>query len=484
MKNRRAAFTFVELIVSMALIFLVLGMSGNLLWNFSRAQLVTNEKYNLNSAMRIASTETNDILRFSSALFTIPEGRFFEANLTDGWNYYGLSPDNTEVIKFTYEERLNGMGIMELRHWRDVVIPARANIQYNMTFVKSTTNDQIVTFRIIATNTLSNTATVAIESEVEVLNALQVVDRGTPLQAAVAIAFRAEERPEDQIVGVITMVMDASGSMAWNLNKSKTSNVPVLEQRITKVKNALNGYTKTSGEVVEGMINEFGKEDNIEIALVPFSTSANSPDTKSSTSNASHQFYRVTNATQRTALKNLVTGMIADGGTNTGDGMRRAYYRNEFFKNNVKTMANYGSKFSTKDYMIILVDGITTMATSVGGVGDSKYKQDDGHVSNFNRPSNWNDAGIIGHGSEERVETDRYVELIGAKIKEAKTKVYVIGFSELSSELASVQKIANAAGATSTSVYKFTDSLDLDAVFTEIKADIMKDLWHVRGPKL
>lgn len=486
---KKQGFTLIELIVAMALITIVVGISADMMINAIRTQSLVSNSYDVNVEMRTASQYTNDVLRYSSAIFTVPEGRFFEGNLTEGWSYFGLSQDKREIIKYTYEQRLNGSNVLELRHWKDVVVATQPNIEYSLLFerVTSGTNDRLVKFSIVAHNTSNNTTSVAISSEVEVQNALQVVDRGTLLTPSIAIAYKAEERPQDQIVGVVTMVMDVSGSMGWNMNKSLTSNVPANDQRIGKVKSALNGYTKANNVVIPGMISEFAKEDNIEVAVVPFSTSANTPDVFSSSSTANHQFYKVAVASQSTALKSYIANLSANGGTNTGDGMRRAYYRNQYFKNNVKTMAGYGSKYTTKDYMIILVDGITTMASSVGGTGDSQYKVDDGYLANttwYYDPAYWGNAGIIGHGSEKRDITDRYVELIGEKIKAAKTKVYVIGFSERSEELASVEEIATAAGALSTNVYKFTDNLDLDQVFSEIKADIMKDLWHVRGPKL
>lgn len=481
--NKSKGFTLVELILAIGLIGIVITLSANMITLSTRVHKVTVDEYTLQSSIRLAVDKTNDVVRYSTALFTIPTGRFLESNLTDGWHYFGVSNDGSEIIRYIYEER---GGVTD--HWKEVVVAAHPNVKYELHFEAvdhAGTGDfgKMLKFAFVAVLQDTNQKRIVIESEVEAVNALQVVDRGTALSPAIALAYRADDRPQNEILGVITMVLDVSGSMNYALGGA-TSGVATEDRRITKLKNALNGYTKVNGEVVEGMINEFAKEEYIEIAIVPFSTSANYPTTTSASSSQNHPFYKVSDPTQKNNLRTIVSGLNADGGTNTGDGMRRAYFRNKYFKDNITTMPSYGNNFSTRDYMIILVDGVTTMATSNGGTGDSRYRVTDGHVNNLTWNSNINttSAGIIGHGSQERSDTDRYVELIGAMIKNAGIKVYVIGFSEVNNELLSVNKIATAAGASTPNVYKFTENLDLDEVFKEIKADIMKDLWHVRGP--
>lgn len=478
--NKRKGITLVELILAMSLVSIIITLSASMIILANKSHKVTIDEYELQSTIRLATEKTNKILRYSSAIFTIPKGRFFEANLTDGWSYFGISPDGYEIIAYIYEQRTNSSGVLELKHWKEVVVPKRDNIKYEFVFEKNTgvANDRVIKYSIIAKTVDTNSEKIDVDSEVEVLNALQVVDRGTAVTPAVAIAYRSDARPQGEVVGNITMVLDVSGSMAYRLNGTQNS-VPESEKRITKLKSALNT-----------MINEFSKEEYVEISIVPFSTSANYPNTTDESSKDEPPFYKVSNPTKKTALLGKVDGLTANGGTNTGDGMRRAYYRNKYFTDNIHNtaiMPDYGPGFSTREYMIILVDGVTTQATSIGGSGDSKYKTNEGYQSNltwYSYSGQWNNAGIIGKGNDEDPVTDRYVEIIGQKIKDRNIKVYVIGFSSLTAELNSVNKIATAAGALNKDVYKFTDALDLNDVFAEIKADIMKDLWHIRGPKL
>lgn len=476
-------FTLVELLVVLAILLVAMSLSTSLIFFSTKAHESTFDEYQLQAKMRTASEKTNTAVRYSSAVFTIPEGRFFEANLTAGWNYLGVSSDKKEIIRYVYEER---GGIT--KHWKEVIVPDQQNLEFDLTFqkVNADPNDKILKFKLVGTVLGDNSRKITIETDIDALNALQIVDRGTISNPAVAIAYRSDERPEEEIVGDITIVVDTSGSMAYDLNGNQTG-VPTSEMRITKLKNALVGYTKPSGEIVEGMINSFSREENVEICLVPFSRSANYPTPTSEFSSQTHPFYRVSLGSEKSQLIDLINDLNASGGTNTGDGMRRAYYRNKWFHDNVTTMSEYGSQFTSRDYMIILVDGVTTMATSVGGTGDSRYRVNDGYQSNltwWNNSWDWDEAGIIGGGNYENYVTDRYVELIGSYIKNANIKVFVIGFSSLESELNSVNNIAIAAGAESGDIYRFTDSLDIDIVLDEIKSEIMRDLWFIRGPSL
>lgn len=464
----RKGITLVELIIAMSLVSIIITLSVNMILLANKTHAVTIEEYDMQSIVRLATEKTNKVLRYSSAVFTIPKGRFFEANLTDGWSYFGLSDDvgENEIISYVYEQR----GLV-LKHWKEVVVPKKDNIRYEFVFEKdpTVTSDRAIKYSIVVKNLASNSEKIAIESEIEVLNALQVVDRGTVFTPAVAIAYRSDARPLGEVVGAITMVLDVSGSMAYRLDGTQNS-VTEPEKRITKLKSALTS-----------MIDEFSKEEYIEISIVPYSTSANYPDPTSTSSNEKHPFYKVNVPAQKTNLLARVNALNAKGGTNTGDGMRRAYHRNLYFTNNITTLPGYGSSFSTREYMIILVDGVTTYASSQDSGGSEGYRIDDSYLSNLGTSGT---NKIVGNGSSMSYISTRYVEIIGKLIKDRNIKVYVIGFSSDVDELGSVNDIATAAGALAKDVYKFTDALDLNQVFEEIKADIMKDLWHIRGPKL
>ena len=461
-RKRLTGFTLIELIITLALVTMVISVSTNMIIFSMNSHEVTVNEYELQSAIRIASDVTNRVIRYSSAIFTIPSGRFYEANLTEGWSYFGVSDDKKEIVRYTYETR---GGVTQ--HWKDVLVPAQDNLTYDFVFEQaSNSNDSILRYKIIGIVSGTSTQKIEIESELEALNALQVVDRGSLFTPATAIAYRSDERPTNQIVGVVSMVMDVSGSMGDTLagNPASSGN-----SRLDKLKLSLGN-----------MINEFAKEENMELCLVPFSTTANyhtsSPEDgpTSYSANNKHKFYKVSDNTQRAEMINVISDLYALGGTNTGDGIRRAYYRNLYYRTFVNDISSgYGSGHTTKDYMIILVDGVTTYRS---GTSTTSFISDDRYIS-----SNYY---IYGTGNSESTSNDNYVSEIGSLVKNSGIKVYVIGYSSVADELLSVNKIATAVGALSKDVYYFTDALDLDEVFAEIKADIMKDLWHVRGPRL
>ena len=89
---------------------------------------------------------------------------------------------------------------------------------------------------------------------------------------------------------------------------------------------------------------------------------------------------------------------------------------------------------------------------------------------------------IVGNGSSLDAKGTAYVNLIGQKLQDENVKVYVIGFSSLSSELESVNDIAEACGATPDAVFRAGTQGALTEVFDTIKADIINDLSSVIGP--
>lgn len=402
--------------------------------------------------------------------------------LDEGWHYIGVSADKKSIVKYTYVVK-DSVG----SHVASTIVAPNDDIEYELVFERTNTeiNESVLKMRIIAhvlNNGSKTNKKIEIETELEALNALQVIDKGTKLSPSIALAFRADERPlGKEVVAAITMVLDVSGSMDKKLNNGTAQHES--EKRITKVKNALNGYTY-QGNKVEGMINEFAKEDNIEIAIVPFARSGNYPDPRAAnTSNVfKHPFYSVSKSEdQKNNLINAVKALEAEDGTNTGDGMRQAYYRNINFKSDNASAKGYSSSANIRNYMIILVDGVTTMATADG---KNKYKTEDGAVKTMSwddtESLNFDHVGIIGHGSVSQPNTENYVKAIGALVKAANIKVYVIGYAP--NITSGINLIANETGAIK--VYNYSENMNLDEIFSEIKVNIMEDIWHISGPQI
>jgi len=434
MRRSKKGVTLVELIIVSALVIVVMSLGLNLLLFGNKAQAVSTDEYELQTAARIASETTNKIVRYSTAVFTINESSFREDNLTAGWNYFGISPDKTEIVQYTYDA-------VNKTHIKTAVISAQTGMTYRLRFWKNdkSNDNKLLSFAIEAIKDGSAVKKIDIDTQLEALNSLQVIDRSTLSDPATALAYRSDERPM-AIYGAISMVLDRSGSMDWDIYGNNTyteSNKRISILRTEAAK----------------LVNAFAKEQNISISLAPFSTSGNSVG----------PFYSSSNETG--SLIGAISGLSANGGTNTGDGMRRGYYQIVNFNLNHSDM-------TCKNYMIILVDGVTTYYTSRSG---SYYLADGAINENYD---------VHGYGSSLDPYGTQYVDRVGNLIRSYANgiKTYVIGFSAKYNDLGSIQDIANAAGTDAGNVYQYASDRDLGVIFEAIRKDILNDLWVINGP--
>jgi hypothetical protein len=255
------------------------------------------------------------------------------------------------------------------------------------------------------------------------------------------------------------MVLDTSGSMAWGLDGNTTPSPS--DSRIYALRTQ-----------AAALITKFAVEDNIDIKLVPFNTSANDSD------NSAYVFRNA--KTGQAALLTAVSGLTAGGGTNTGDGLRRAYWA--LYNHNQEV----GTGVRASNYLIVLVDGVTTFAsvnTSTDSHGHTiitSFVTQDGTVNE----ARVSDGGqIAGNGAYLDTQYgEPYVDLIGEDYIQGFARVYVIGFSAKATELDSVDDIAAACG--SDNVYTADSATALSDVFSAIEEDIVNDLWYLQGPKL
>ncbi|NTV90861.1 MAG: VWA domain-containing protein, partial [Clostridiales bacterium] len=433
----------------------------------------------------------NKIVRYSTALFAIPESGFenLSANM-DGWDYFGIEdvsiPGTTETGSRIVEYIHNGLA--SGGHSANVILEAQPNIYYKFSFSKPDIydlEDKLLNISITGYSTKILDASgnpkvkQLVTTQVEAQNAMQVIDRGS----ATAIAFRNEDRPGTlkSVEAHVTMVMDKSGSMKEDLDGGPAASEN--QQRIYFLK-----------EAGKSLVSKFANSRNIFVSLVPFSTSANNPS----------DFYNAYSDTDTLKAFFDSSSFYAEGGTNTGDGMRRAYHKlmNKDAVTSGATVANY---------MIILVDGVSTFASVDSYTGNywnpSTYDLfetdgniDDAEHSNGHGNTYFNQIIDYGYntytdrfGNTVTVDTNNrfakeYVNVIGQKIKnkvtEANSKwtVYIVGYSNVSSEITCINSIKDACGAKA--VYTATDYNGLLNVFDTIQNDIANDLWFLMGPDL
>ena len=464
--NNKKGFTLVELIVVLALLGVILAGSYSILSFGNTVHRMGIDEFEIQASARLTAQHISNVARYASATFTIPKSSFKESNLTDGWDYIGIM--DGEVVLYKYEQQ---GGVWD--HYKTVVAPKSDKINYEIFFNKvvADNTEKIIGFTILGfvdDQVIEYDADgnpkghITIISQSESLNSLQVVHKGDGSEPATAVAFRTSirENPvleEIKPIAQIAMVLDVSGSMAWAMDGSTTTTV--ADRRITKLKNSSIN-----------LINNFEASDYpIYVSLIPFSTDANDPN----------PFYLVDSHTG--TLTGIINSLAALGGTNTGDGIRRAYYR---IVNN-RTNAAFVNR-TVSDYLIILVDGVSTYGSVVSS-SNNNFFTSDGNVAS---------SQVKGSGSSlDTTFGTPYVEAIGNMIKaDGKIKVHVIGFAKSNNATVEAEFKTNlnfigqktGAEAVSSGIYYHLagDEDELDIIFGAIQKEILNDLWYIDGTQL
>lgn len=514
--------TLIELVISLALAGIFMVMAINVLDYGFKVQTNYEEEYDLQAEMRLALEQVNRYIRFASAVFAVKADSFAPVATADpnvvtglrsGWDFFGVSPDGRQLVRYRYESN-----VASANYDKHVIEPVVQNLgsgwDLSLNFAKANANtdDTLLAFQVIGTK--NGVQVFEYSSELSALNALQVIDRGDIADRAIALAYRNDERPEVQNVNAaVAMVLDMSGSMNARMdgtgrddsNPPSTARIRILRDKAKLLINTLRSAY---------------------VSVVPFSTTANIPHSSMPSGITSPSNFRsVDNVTDKSTLLSIVGGLTASGSTNTGDGIRRAYYQLKSFNNSPPTPL-VGKTIN--NYVILLVDGATNSATMdmwrSGGVWQHSTSSSavltDGNLTrnldlltygpfyNTNEPGGLGvfttGRGIKGNpyaGSETTVGKD-YVKLVGEQLIQAKgtgvqdlkIKCFVIGFSNVSTDLVSVGNVATSLGLTVTAadisnqfanhdnVYIATDSAGLQSAFESISALIAQDLWQVYGP--
>lgn len=449
LNKRRNGITLVELIIVLAIIGIVISLAGTMLGFSIRSHRIVDEEFQVQSSMRLTSQVISNYIRESSAIFMLNDIQFDNSNLKNEWDYFALSSDKSQVIQYEWDD-------LSKMHVAKILADAYPGITYSLAFDKSNSDSLLGGFSIKAIGNSGNIK-VGIDNELNALNSVVVDNTGNIGNPAVALAYRTHDIPDPSKPRIsVALILDKSGSMAWNLQG----------QTIT------NGYSNPNSRLsimrarTLDLINELEKIGNVQVAVVPFDTFANK------TGNY-HTMYNI--STQKTTIDNLVSSInIAEGGTNIGDAMRRAYFIHNTFKT-----SNTGNLLH---YNIQLIDGNPTYWTAVGS--SNNYYYSDGDVQTSNRRGNGQEEVPNMNSSMDYVSSIAQQQYILGNVE---IKTFVIGFSANPNNINRLSSIAGYVTSPTNSnivgqYYEASSSEALEQVYRDISKKIEMDAWHIFGP--
>ncbi len=495
MKNRKAV-TLIELILVLAIISLVVPTATSMLLLGQKAESMSFEEFDIQSDIRVAATVLNNTIRDSGGVFILHRDN---ANkLSEEWNYIMLNDTKDKLVEWRWDSTTNTHKQVELLSVDD---GSTLDIVYNKN--SKPNEDNVLEFTLTLKNPEKGDR--SINSGLESMNSLQVVDRAYG-KVANTLAYRNDKKLTEvsNSQAVVSMVLDTSGSMADTLSGGKPNN---------NNKSRLEIMKNEAKKLVDG----FSDYPNIYVSLVPFNTTANG---------AREMVNVKVNIDENTNyFTNIINSLTANGGTNTGDGIRRGYYRIKEFNEKEENINK-----TNKNFMIILVDGVTTFgsineyiaaedieknmfifenceSTLVENGIEYKlaakeeefflfykcyYKKEDKFYFIGDNTINENKypyqgGNIIGNGSNLDPYGTEYVDEIGELVRSYKNgtneaiNVFVIGFSSKQSDYGSLEDIAMATRGDK--VFYTADSQEaLNQIFLSIQREISDALWHIGGP--
>lgn len=517
-KLDRKGFTLAELLLALGLMSMIILITVNLMIFSMKTSESTITEYSIQQNIRLMSQKINNIIRDSSGLFILyrEDGK----KLTEEWNYIMVSDDGTRLVEYVWDyankkhtpkDLLGGEDSDDIKLEFTRLVDIDGEYVDDATIAEDTNSDKVLKFKV---DIIFNGKKRSISSILEARNALQVIDRSY-INIGNTLAYRSDSRLSDgsNSQAVVSMVIDTSGSMRYTLRGGSAND--------GSSNTANHSREKLMKQEAIRLLDGLSEKPNIHMGIAAFNSTANGPSEMKLTGKGADYNY----------LKNQISNINTDysrntnlGGTNTGDGIRRGYYQIKEFNEDPRNMNK-----TNKNFMIILVDGVTTFA-SVHEVKSQEisfrshqgnYVTKDGlryeydrtvrnflwstyyykHVDpiyvegNSNISPQWlksdnvksGTGSFYGNGQRTDTISEMYVDRMGELVKSYKEgtneeiTVYVIGFSALESDHGSLEDIAMATRGDK-DIHKAGDSEALERILRSIQKEINDSLWHIGGP--
>ena len=127
--RERSGFTLVELVVTMVLMAMVIGLAG-IFFNFSfLSERKVESEFSLQAGMRQASATLNNEIRNATVAFTLTND-VFTGTKKDNYNYFGVEK-GTQIVQYTWNSTTK-------THEKKVILEAPEGITYDLLFKKMT----------------------------------------------------------------------------------------------------------------------------------------------------------------------------------------------------------------------------------------------------------------------------------------------------------------------------------------------------------
>lgn len=459
-KNKKG-FSLLELIVVVSIIGLVITtIMGILIFGYQVFGKTTVE-HSLQTQVKLSLEQISEMVRESRAVFAVPDTGYFD----DEWNYIAVSEDGKMIQSLRWNHSTE-------THDVKVLVGPFDDVTFSIGFDKQNSMSKDNTLRMFY-EAYTKDGTVKrfdIKSGYVAFNALQVVDYGTADNPAKVLAYRSDDfayENYDLIVN-IAMILDVSGSMDTRLGSS--TRMIILREK--------------AKELVQQLAQNKNDNVSIDISLVPFSYHANDPT----------GFYSIKNTTQRNSIISKIDGLRASGNTNTGDGIRRAYY--QLVNKQADDLSEIERDTIVKNYVIILVDGESNTRSvraqhtsswfglSRGWTNISLLLEDGNVLADNYRGTAGQYYNIYYRNSVGATLANQYVQAVGELISDPDmfTNYFIAFANEVGA--GEITLIANAANIPSDRVFLATSDDELGLSFTDIQLSITNDIWHFLGPKL
>lgn len=454
-RNNNRGFTLVEIIITCALVGVVAMAMMPMIRFAGRAQQITSEEYTIQAQMRTASESITQHMRHATVGFTVTEEQY-DSGRTAGWSYFALENDNRRIMHYQWDPVTSS-------HVATTIVEEQPNVSYNLTFKQNQPGSKLIEFQLDGFVDGNEDFKMSVVSDLMALNSVVVQDSGTAMVPAVALAYREDDTPVPQtqvtqnpVKVAVALVLDTSGSMSFDMDGNEPPGWPYYgsipphdsgDVRIANLKAKANE-----------LIDKFADMGNVSISVIPFAANANNPGT-----------FRDA-ATNAADLKSQISALNASGGTNTGDGMRRAYYRLKEFDD--------AATDEVMSYMILLVDGNPTYYSTND---DGTFQTSSGNIDNLSGSGN----------DSSQTQAMSYISTVGSQLitgGSVDITTFVIGFTANSSEVTRARSIAETYCTHPTdpdrtgTYYAATSSVELAEVFDTITQIILEQTWHVYGP--